>query len=99
MTFEAVLFFFIGLISGWLLSFPHTVTNPTSTMAENTPAAGELWLFQPNDNSPWGTKNVSYAPVKVLAASDGWVRYAMGNTFPDERMTSQLFCSMYRKLA
>lgn len=56
------------------------------------PKAGEYWYIP--DKSPWPPKDRF---VKVLDVKDGWVRYYIGEFFPDERVTISTFLYIYKK--
>jgi hypothetical protein len=96
-VYIGLLCFIAGLCLGALLiragpaSFPRLAT-------KDTPAPGELWVFMPDKKGPWPTDARRHKPVEVLDVREGWVRYAMGNVFPDERMSVKDFTWMYRKV-
>lgn len=58
-------------------------------------AKGQKWVL-PSDKSPWPSK---FKPVTILDVRDGWVRYAMGSCFSDERKETKEFLSMYKPFA
>jgi hypothetical protein len=60
-------------------------------------AAGQKWVLSESDGSPWPREK--YAPVTILDAKDGWVRYSMGGLFKDQRMPESTFRDMYRRAA
>ncbi len=57
---------------------------------------GSLWLLNDKDRGPFPPKR--YAPVEVLDYRDGWVRYQIGQFFPDEVMKADMFRIVYRPL-
>jgi len=59
-------------------------------------AAGETWEFVDLLSDPWGGKEPFR--VQILDVRDGWVRYSMGDIFPDERRPVGRFVSMYRRV-
>ncbi len=64
---------------------------------ETIPRVGECWKFrETNDDDPWPVKD--YGNVNILDVKDGWVRYYMNSTFPDERRTISSFVKIYRKV-
>ena len=60
-------------------------------ISTKTPVAGEYWLLE--DDSPWPKH---YPPVRIIDVGSGWVRYWMGNIFPDCRMQTKEFIRIYR---
>lgn len=59
------------------------------------PKAGDVWVNVQKDGSPWPKEEIR--KVKVLDAKDGWVRYYIGEFFPDERMKVDMFTYIYKK--
>ena len=59
-------------------------------------AAGETWEFVDLLSDPWGGKEPFR--VQILDVRDGWVRYSMGDIFPDERRPVGRFVGMYRRV-
>ncbi len=59
---------------------------------QKKPVKGEEWFFKPE--GPWAPKKGS--GVEILDVEGGWVRYRIGEVFPDERMKVWIFKSMYR---
>ena len=58
------------------------------------PKEGETWLMR--GLGPWGHQD-GRTPATIRDCKDGWVRYALGAAFPDERMKLTHFCSIYQK--
>lgn len=56
-----------------------------------TPVPGEIWRYVSSD--PWEAKVTN---VRILDVKEGWVRYYMGELFPDNRMELRLFLGIYR---
>lgn len=65
---------------------------------ERSPVPGEKWVLKGDLDGPWPSDK-DYLPVDILDVKKGWVRYAMGSTFPDCRMRIKTFTSIYRALA
>lgn len=57
-------------------------------------AIGSLWVLH-NYRDPFPTRD--RPPVRVLDVKDGWVRYYIGEAFPDERMSVELFLGIFRQ--
>ena len=60
------------------------------------PNPGERWQIR-GKNDPWEGKR--YNPVKILDVKDGWVRYYLGDVFPDERQKIEKFVRIYTKVS
>jgi len=55
------------------------------------PPVGSLWEIKSGDPFP------SSGPViKVLETKEGWVRYDVCTSMPDERCTNEVFLTIYR---
>ena len=55
---------------------------------------GDKWELAPKDGDPFPDKVCK--PVTVLDVKSDWVRYSMGGLFCDERMSAQMFRTIYR---
>ena len=55
------------------------------------PAVGSLWEIKTGD--PFPSSSVT---IKILETKDGWVRYYVCPTMPDERCTQNVFLTIYR---
>jgi hypothetical protein len=62
---------------------------------QELPKNGEVWIRSIYDESPW-PKRTLYE-VKIIDVKNGWVRYYLGEFFPDERMKIDIFTSIYSK--
>lgn len=63
------------------------------------PRRGERWVLKPNSGSGDPFPAVEYGCfVRVLEVRAGWVRYYMGNIFPDNRATVESFLRMYERV-
>lgn len=56
--------------------------------------SGEQWVLKGKDD-PFEPK--IRAPVDILDVKDGWIRYKIGDAFPDERMSANMFTRVYKK--
>ncbi len=85
------------MIRRWILR--KLFGNPAECKARihdcETPKAGEVWIRAIYDSSPW-PKRALYE-VKIIDVKNGWVRYYLGEFFPDERMKIDIFTSIYSK--
>ena len=58
---------------------------------------GEKWKLKEGDGSPWPTKE--FPPVTILDVKEGWVRYEIGDAFPDNRMGIKEFTRIYEQVS
>jgi len=65
-------------------------------LGKRKPIPGEDWEIIPEDDDPFPPKT-KLPPVRVLGVRDGWVRYSIGHSFPDERVRMGIFLRFYRK--
>ena len=80
--------------------FP-TKETPVKTSAELTPAkpdvsVGEFWVLDRSDGSPWPAVGPE-SKVQIIDVKDGWVRYFINQTYPDNRRPVKDFTSIYKK--
>lgn len=54
----------------------------------------DFWYLRDAKIDPWGSK--THNPVRILDVKEGWVRYSMGELFPDERMKMSAFLFCYK---
>jgi hypothetical protein len=93
-----ILCFVAGLMLGALLmSRPEKRRQAAVARSVSAPAPGEAWVLALDAKGPWPYDAQPYKPVRVRDVRDGWVRYAIGSTYPDERATVESFTRMYRK--
>jgi hypothetical protein len=57
-------------------------------------SVGSLWVLHATDD-PFPPR-AHIGPVAITGVRDGWVRYSMGKTFPDERMKIDSFLYCYK---
>ena len=57
-------------------------------------AVGSTWLHHATDD-PFPARTDRH-PVIILGVKDGWVRYKIGDAFPDERMKLDTFLYCYK---
>jgi hypothetical protein len=108
--FGIIIFGFAGLL--WLIDFldrgevdsqPYIDGVPVDTIHVDlwpVPAVGESWYFfaEKRDGDPFPHKlPPTYA--RILEVRDGWVRYSIGNLFPDERLAIDEFTRMYSRVS
>ena len=63
-------------------------------MPNNKAIIGEEYVYKRGNLF----RSINFPPVKVLDVKDGWVNYAMPETFIDGRMEEKSFLSMYKKV-
>lgn len=58
---------------------------------------GQEYRFYQESVDPWS----EFVPrnIKIIDVKDGWVRYYVNNTWPDERMPISSFLWIYTKVA
>ena len=80
-----------------IFSKPTKHRKDTAEIAAVDIAAGQRWVLCCADG-PWEAEK-NYPPVLIRDVKDGWVRYAIGSTFPDCRHTIKVFVNMYRRVS
>ena len=92
---------FVGVVLGLLIYacteawLTRRLQTKTTAPEEPPPNPGEKWAFT-NQKGPWPVVS-RHEPVQVRDVTEGWVRYSIGDMFPDERKTVSEFLSMYRR--
>ena len=57
---------------------------------------GEKYILKP-DGSPW-ERTKDPVCIKIIDVKNGWVRYFLSESFPDQRMSIDMFLRIYQKV-
>lgn len=60
---------------------------------------GSVWRFRGNANDPFPPpEHAAQSRAVVLEVKEGWIRYSLGDFFPDNRMREEMFRHCYERI-